>query len=228
MKLAFCVLLTAFAGVASAADLPKLPAPPAKQIPRQPTYRNLLKHAAVQAEIKLTDEQFSDAELWGTDCAKKTGVAVKELKKTAKDSVDTFLELLDKGDKEYRYGLERRLKEEQIKRLGQIRVQADGIGAMEWPEVAGPLKLTAAQKKDVAKIVEKYEVDRREMAAALDKAGEFFPEGGRKFYEKDRELRTAALKDVAKLLMPDQTKRWKEVFGEPFDLSKLGPPNLPK
>ncbi len=231
VKWSFALLALLLVAVASAADLPKLPAPPAGPYPdRPPSYRSMLKIQAVVDEIKLTKEQDEDLRLWSDDWSKKTGAGAVELLKTvtAKDKLTKLTEYYDKADKEYRYGVERRLSPEQIQRFGQIRVQAEGISALEWPEVMGPLTLTEAKKKEVAKIVDKYKADKTEAGKAVVLAGQFTAEVGRKFYDKVKAMEDVAMKDIAKALTPEQFKRWKTVFGEPFDLTVLGPPNLAK
>src|SRR5262249_26693831 len=100
------------------------------------------------------------------------------------------------------------LNQEQMRRLGQIALQMQGPAAFRDTDVVATLKLTAEQKESIRAI----------------EADTFFgfgeaPHGGRPGRDSGtwhRERRTRASERILALLTPAQTKRWKELTGEPF------------
>ncbi len=219
-----------FLGAAAAAGQPPaLPGPGPKPSAGSglgaADYKMLLLTKAVQKDLELTTEQTKAVANVGTENTKKLRDATKDLAKTvpvARDRIAKRAEIHEMMEKEYHEGLAKHLSAGQLKRLGQIRIQAEGPVAFAWPAVAEPLKLTAEQKNQVEKLARDLHAD---TLSALKKN---LTDGGNELerlkavYEKINELERKAAADTVNLLDANQKKAWKELTGEPFDLSKVG------
>ncbi len=188
----------------------------------------LLKQKQVRTELKVTEEQ-----------GKKIDDAEKEARYKFKDDLDKLKEL--KGGERFRKqievdgkinaeankSLEKILSAEQNKRLHQIELQIQGIGAFMNPEIQKQLDLNDEQKDDVRKLVTDMSKEMQKLAADMQakaQQGNFeaIQDGVKKLQSLNRE--TAA--KAAKLLKPEQQKKWKELSGAPFEL-KVELPGFP-
>jgi hypothetical protein len=107
------------------------------------------------------------------------------------------------------------LKPEQLRRLKQLRCQAQGLQAFFDPVVEQVLNLTAGEKEKIKSLADDLQDDIR--AALQAYQGDF--RGGMK---KIGELRRGAVDKAVALFTVEQRKTWKELTGPPFEL-KLAP-----
>jgi hypothetical protein len=107
--------------------------------------------------------------------------------------------------------LEELVTREQLQRLKEIQLQANGIDAWTEPEVAKVLDLTEQQKAKLTELRNDY--NRRQQQ--LD--GDF-----QQRFARIRELNTERDKRALELLTADQRAKLTELQGPPFDVSQLG------
>jgi hypothetical protein len=175
----------------------------------------LLANPKVKQEIKLTEEQDNRIRKIIRETANKyeprfrtAGLDRDRLLKVGLDTIQETRERLNKA-------LPDILAPEQLQRLDQIQVQANGIISFKRPDVQKKLKLTLTQKLELLKIGAdlKQQIDeviKDASSALLRKA----PAAIR----KAKELKNAATKKAVETLTSEQKKIWKDMNGEPFDL----------
>lgn len=177
-------------------------------------YWMLLHEPAVVGELKLT--------------------AVQEAtyRRTLDELDQQFFPLRNKPEKEAKAGLEKVvaaareqlakiLRPEQIARLDQILLRRLATAAFRRDDFAARLKLSEAQRKDIARILDEVQT---KVAAVEKQASEGKP---REPLEKEfTELKTDEQKRILELLRPEQQSAWKQAVGQPFDLAKLGQPAM--
>lgn len=175
----------------------------------------LLANAKVKQEIKLTDEQDDRirqiirevGNKYGPEF-RKTGLERERLVKVGMEAIQETRDRLNKA-------LPDILSPDQLQRLDQIQIQANGIIAFKRPDVQEKLKLTLRQKLELLKIGGDLhqridEVIKDTSSAPLRKAPAAI--------QKARELKNAATEKAVQTLSSEQKKIWKEMNGEPFDL----------
>jgi len=216
------------AAAAVACQPPTLPNPYPKQSGasvRITDYKRLLATKAVQKDLKLTDDQAKAVVDFGLDVSKQYFEATRDLNNlipAAKDRIAKRNEFREKFDKDYYDGLAKQLKPEQLQRLGQIRLQAEAPGSLAWPAADAKLKLTADQKTRLAKISRDLTADRANiMVKELPDVGTD-PDKVAAFEKKLRDLVAKYAADALAVLDDTQKKAWKELTGEPFDVTKVG------
>src|SRR5262249_3970502 len=105
------------------------------------------------------------------------------------------------------------LKPEQTKRLTQISRQQDVLRTLTTDEEAGKaLKLSDEQKEKLKGINDDITKDMRELFKSGMK-GNF-----QEMQEKMAALRKEGKDKALKVLSDDQTKAWKDLVGEPFEV----------
>ncbi|HVL15998.1 MAG TPA: hypothetical protein VM529_25720 [Gemmata sp.] len=136
------------------------------------------------------------------------------------------------------------LKKDQIDRIKQIERQQLGLRAFTNAEVVEALKLTDSQKASVTGISGDFTKESREIMTEAGFGGGGFGGGGgkgggkggkgggkggfdnEKFQEAQKKVTKVQAEYTAKIvdvLDDSQKKTWKELIGEPFDVSKLTP-----
>lgn len=188
-------------------------------------YKLLLAMKGVQKELGLKAEQVKAIDGLGSDVSARFREASRGLDKTipnAKDRIAKRAELREKFDKEYHDGLAKQLNAAQFKRLGQIRLQADAPGSIAWPSVEEKLKLTADQKAGLEKVNRFLGADRLNVTTKELRDTRNDPVKQAAFDQKLRDLTAKYTADALNLLDADQRKKWQELTGEAFDLSKVG------
>jgi hypothetical protein len=115
----------------------------------------------------------------------------------------------------------------QRQRLRQIAYQAGTLGAavLNRPEVGEALKMTAAQREELAKLLPQFNAAYVQLSQAAD--GGRRGEGGRPDREqldKMASLRKEYEGKAEALLTDEQKKAWKDLLGEPFPLRPIRPP----
>jgi hypothetical protein len=182
----------------------------------------LLQNKSVQDELKITREQD------------------RKLREVARDFEAAHRDEIVKAqqDKDFRKGMELRraaleamtramndvLTPEQMKRLGQIEIQAQGLGALMRSEVQKDLNLSARQREEVRSIADAAEKEVRDTLKTPPADAKGWAEVGkkvRKIHQDSQERALAVLND-------EQRKTWKEMTGEPFELKMAMPGGAPE
>ena len=102
----------------------------------------------------------------------------------------------------------------QLKRYKELVLQREGPLAASRKEVADALKLTDAQRKQVAEIQRGLQESRMQAFQSLGQGAS--PEDRAKGMAKMEELQTKAGDQALALFTEDQKKAWKEMTGAPF------------
>lgn len=99
----------------------------------------------------------------------------------------------------------------QYKRLGELRVQREGVGAFGREDVAEKLKLTTEQKEQIAKLQQEA---RPQFGRNRGEGGN---QGERPSPEDFRARRDKLNADVVALLTPEQKSAWENMQGAKFE-----------
>jgi hypothetical protein len=173
----------------------------------------LLMVPAVQAELKLAEDQVEKVQAYAQESMEEMRSAFQELQDLegeARREKMTALraEMAEKTQK----ALAKMMKPEQIKRFEQIELQVRGLQAFMDPKVAEALKPTDEQKEKMRAIAEESQSAMRE--AFQDAQG-----GDRQAaMEKIGEIRSESMKKALALMTDEQKKTWEEMTGKPFQL----------
>ena len=162
----------------------------------------LLGQKSVQDELKLSEQQVADA-----------GKAL-EAQRTAMQNIFSSGEseragLFEKARGEADQVVAKILSADQAKRLGQIRLQVRGVGALADDETTKALALSDEQKKAVAKINEDLG---SEIRATFQNRGGNREENRKKMTE----LNKSAKEKAEAVLTAEQKTKWTELTGAPF------------
>lgn len=175
----------------------------------------LLANPKVKQEIKLTQEQdhrirtiIKEAGNRYEPEFRKAGLDRDKLLKVGLEAIQDTRERLNKT-------LPDILSSEQMQRLDQIQIQANGILSFKRPDVQKKLKLTLTQKLQILKIggdlkQQIDEVIKDASSAPLRKAPAAI--------QKAKHLKNAATEKAVQTLTSEQERIWKDMNGEPFDL----------
>lgn len=177
-----------------------------------PNSLGLLTNKSVQKNLKLTDEQIEKATKAATEQGEKRREKAQDFQ---------GLEQAERMEKQQALGKELAadakkttdalLKPEQSKRLAQIVLQTQGIGAYMNPEIQTQLKMTDEQKnklKDIGEESGKQMMELREMFQS-DREGAM---------KKMTDIRKETTEKATAVLTSEQKATWKEMTGEPFTL----------
>ncbi len=175
----------------------------------------LLANVKVKQEIKLSEDQDDRirkiireaGNKYGPEF-RKAGLERERLLKVGMEAIQETRERLNKA-------LPDILTPDQLQRLDQIQIQANGIISFKRPDVQKKLKLTFTQKLELLKIggdlkEQIDEVIKDASSAPLRRAPAAI--------QKAKELKNAATEKAVEKLSSEQKKIWKEMNGEPFDL----------
>ncbi len=205
------------------AALALVPAPAAAQQPFQMKGMGsmplimLLNSPDIQKDLKLTEEQTKAiVESFQEQLGK-----VKELFAGGLDKIKENIEaMIKESDKAAR----KVLKEDQLKRLDQIKMQADGPRAFRDPELLTlELKVTDEQKAKIEAVIAEAEKEmpklfakgrptsREEMQKAMEEMQKVMKESNKKAMDKILAVLTAA-----------QRERWEALIGPRFEGSITG------
>ena len=170
----------------------------------------LYTNPGIQKELKFSEEQTT-----------KVADVVKDLREKYQDKIQAARESQDRDEM---MKLQREqtadakklmadiLKPEQAKRFDQISLQQRGAMAFADAEVAKKLSLTDDQKTKIKDISDDSMSKQRELAQGFqdDREGTL---------KKMADLRKETLGKVSALLSDDQKKSWKDMTGEPFEVT---------
>ncbi len=176
-------------------------------LPQPLGLHQLIVNEAVQADLKMTDEQ-KKACAQAAEEARKALEGVNQLK--PEERGPKFREAREKVEA----ALKKALKEEQLNRLNQIDYRQRGPSALTQREVAEKLELSREQRQKLGELS-------REAQQAIQKAREDTTGAERR--EKIAKLRAGSNEKILELLTDAQKKKWSEMLGSPFDLQKLQP-----
>jgi Spy/CpxP family protein refolding chaperone len=173
----------------------------------------LLSNKSVQKELKVTDEQAEKLNTFAREAMEKQREQFQGLGDLSQDERrEKMQELAKTRAAELRKGMDEILKPEQIKRFEEIQLQQAGASAFLTPRVQEGLKLTDEQKTRLREISEEANQAMRDafQGAQTDR------EGARK---KFADTRRQANEKAMGVLTDEQKKAWKEMTGEPFEIT---------
>jgi cysteinyl-tRNA synthetase len=185
-----------------------------------------LQHSDVQTELKLSSQQIQ-----------KINQIMRDVREKHKEDFDRLRQLGSEERRRQQADLTKIVSQEtmkalrqvldpgQARRVEQIHLQRQGLGAFADPKVETALGLTADQKNKLKVIGE--DVAKEVRMLFRGRAQSNFQEALRKI---DKVRSTAVEKGVA-LLSDEQKKVWQELLGEPFQVKSeqplIRPPDPP-
>jgi hypothetical protein len=183
----------------------------------------LLTIEAVRKEINLTEAQFVEVRdalgSWRDDERPAGGrVRLRELppEERPQAMADMRQEAVERARRQ-KARLAEFLSPEQLERLEQISLQAQGGFALTRDEVAAKLNLTDEQRQEITAQIRQL---RREMGGQLR---QLMQSGDRNAArEKVREARQRVEEKGLSVLTPEQKQQLKQLQGEPFDMPENG------
>jgi hypothetical protein len=173
----------------------------------------LIRDPGVQADLKMRDDQKKavrhllddiDGPLWLLRDA------------TPEEGGERVQVLIAKA----KSGLNGVLKQEQLNRLDQIVLQAQGPEALCLPGVAQRLSLSSDKKKEIRETIESRRKELQELSEQVKKGAEKDPQ------EKAAKIREAEHEQLLLILTESQQKQWAAMLGKPIDLSKVELSNI--
>jgi hypothetical protein len=181
-------------------------------------YDFLLLNDSVQKEIKLSDEQIIKAKEIIRAIRMKHRPDMEECRKLAPPAGSEKLrEVMYALSGETLEKLTAILQPEQVNRLKQIKLQNEGLRAFAKADIVKELSLTETQKQEIKKIQEGLDQESQEAFQAGTRGN--YQEAMARIAKHRRE----AVQKAVKRLTPEQTRIWKNVAGEPFDIKYQSP-----
>jgi hypothetical protein len=168
----------------------------------------LVRDSGVQAELKLSGDQKTavrrlldeiDPTLWllRDTSPEEGGERVQALIAKAKSNLSGVL------------------KKEQLTRLDQIVLQAQGPEALCLPGVAQRLTLSSSQKQEIRETIESRRKELQELFEQVTKGTDKDPQ------EKVAKIRAAEQEQLLLILTESQQKQWAAMLGKSIDLSNV-------
>ena len=171
-----------------------------------------LQRPAVQADLKLTDEQKGKLDEVRQQIMQEGQGIFQGLQNATPE--ERAKKLAEFTQLQYTK-LGTVLKPEQIKRLREVVLQIDGlVGSIMQPAVGEKLKITDEQRQKVGPIVQGMQQARREIFQSIQNGG-----SREEAQKKTAELTKSTDEKIIALLTDDQKKTWKEMSGEPLKLA---------
>jgi hypothetical protein len=169
----------------------------------------------VQDEIGLSAEQKSNVNARAFDFVQETMEFFQSLQNTNADERPKKLgEYAQKANEKIEALLKRNLKDEQLKRLKEIGLQAEGLFAIGHPEVSKELKITDEQRIQFMEVMQSFQKQVEPLAKEMQQQGGDHKE----FAKKVQTLRDEHQIEIRAFLTDDQKTQWKEMQGKPFKL----------
>jgi Spy/CpxP family protein refolding chaperone len=167
--------------------------------------------AKVQEELKITDEQKTKLR----EVSEEQRTKRQEMMNKMREEGGFDREKMQEMAREQAEALDKKvksiLKDDQYKRLEQIKWQQAGVLAFNDKKVQEVLKLTSDQKDKFKGMAEEMQQDMQEI---FREAQGNFREAG----DKVAALRKEAAEKAMKSLDDKQQTQWKEMLGKPFEL----------
>jgi hypothetical protein len=184
---------------------------------------SLAGNEAVQKDIGLTDtgkvapivEEYRNAMRDATSGSDFQGLRdLPQAEQAAK--MRELSAKLDAAQKKVNESVEPKLKEaltaDQLKRLGEIKIQANGIASLSDAAVVKELGLSEEQQKKIADIRAEGEKAQREL---------FGSGNNQEAFAKSREVTEQTLAKATDVLDAGQKEKLTALKGKPFDVSQL-------
>jgi hypothetical protein len=109
------------------------------------------------------------------------------------------------------------LKPEQFTRYQEIKLQSQGLDALNDPEVAKKLELTDEQREKLATLQTETREKTMEIMQAARDSGDM--QGA---FAKMQDARDVAMTDAKALLTDSQKETWSKMTGKPFKMEPFG------
>jgi Spy/CpxP family protein refolding chaperone len=198
--LSFVLCAAALAALAAAPPAPQAPTkgPGRGPVRGGPNAVTMLRHKAVQEELKLTNDQREKVKGLMTGMRDKL---LDLIESGARDKVAGVV-------KEQEKGLAKVLTARQLARLRQVVLQAHGVWALTAPDTAKELKITPEQAKKLRVLQDETY---KEMSKVSESA-----KTRTEAQKRLAELHRAANDKGLRLLSAEQRARYKALSGEPF------------
>jgi hypothetical protein len=173
----------------------------------------LLGNPGVQKELKLDATQTEKAQALVADAREKmTSIREKVQDLQGQERMTKSMELMKPINEEAMKSASAFLKPEQVKRLHQIELQQRGANALSDPAIAKKLGVTDEQAAKVKTILADSQAEMGEIRQSAN--GDF-----QAMMPKIQALRKETNTKVMALMTEDQKKTWKEMTGEPFEVT---------
>jgi hypothetical protein len=197
---------------------------------QQPLQVVVLTNEDLQKELKVTDDQkksLREVTEKATNLTKKRAEAFSG----GQFDREKMQELQKEGEAlatDAKTAVDKAFTDDQKKRLKQIDVQRMGVRAFANEDVVKELKITDDQKAKLKTVADDYQKASADLRTEYGLGGR--PGGGgerpseekmAEYQKKAKTLTEETMAKGAKELTADQQKAWKEMVGEPFDVSKL-------
>jgi len=177
--------------------------------------RFLVFREKVQDEIGLSAEQKSHVNARAFDFVQETMEFFQSLQNAKPDDrPKKHGEYAQKANEKIEALLKKSLKDEQLKRLKEIGLQAEGLFAIGHPEVSKELKITDEQRTQFMEVMQSFQKQVEPLAKEMEKQGGDHKE----FAKKVQKLRDEHQIEIRAFLTDDQKTHWKEMQGKPFKL----------
>jgi Spy/CpxP family protein refolding chaperone len=186
--------------------------------PNDPAY--LLESESVQAELALTDEQKANLQKIRDD-ANSNPNAFRGFMRMTPEQIEKRLQQRANAE---RKRIAKVLSPEQMQRLDEINIQAAGVTALGYVDVAKMLKLTAEQKTELKKLSEETSDKLANLYSPTNgqPAGNLTPQ---QLTEKRDEIRSERANRALAILTDEQKAAFEKLQGEKFDTSTIKPRN---
>ena len=174
----------------------------------------LLNNPGVQKELKLDEAQIEKAGELSTETREQMMGLREQIGNLQGPEAFTKMQELSKPINEAALKTAGEfLKPEQLKRLHQIEIQQRGpAGALADAEIAKKLKVTKDQETKVKSILADQQSAMGELRAS-------FGQDRQAAMQKIQALRKETNAKVVALMSEEQLKSWKELTGEPFEVT---------
>ena len=184
----------------------------------------LLANDQVQEELKLTDDQKGKLRVMGEKAMAEMRERFSGMRDLSEEERRAkFAEMQKEGEQRNKQ-IEAQLKEvlttQQSERLGQIRLQQQGMMAVGTPDVAKALGITEEQKEKLQAAGQEIQEKMRGMWQQVqDLEGE---QRGQKMQQLSQEIGQAAEQKVKEILSTEQWETFQKMRGEPLKLERRG------
>ncbi|MGQ9576397.1 MAG: hypothetical protein ACUVUC_13870 [Thermoguttaceae bacterium] len=189
----------------------------------------LLGMPEVQKELALSDQQIDQLKQLMAETQKQMrspfgDMTFQEIQQLSQEERTKLLAEARKTAEEANKRTEQKINEileaKQAKRLSELRIQREGLAAMNRPEVAEELGLSEQQQARIRKIQEE---SRRPPASGFP-GPDATPEERREFFTRMQKQRQKVEADILDVLTDQQRAKWAEMKGKEF---KFPQPKFP-
>lgn len=184
----------------------------------------LLASEQVQKELELIDEQIKDFEKLRTEQQEKMREMFSGMRDLPEDErrakFESMRGKLEEAQKELKEKMNAVLMPHQLDRLKELNIQIRGMGALDDPEVAGELKITEEQKKELSAKREEMGQKMREMFTAGRGEGQRGGPPSEEMRTKFQQLQTEMTEKLLGVLTSEQRAKFEQMKGEKFEFDR--------